>query len=224
VDFEALRASYRPEHVRILFLGESVPAGGTFFYSGNSNLVRHTCEAFAAVFGTPRDAHAFPQVFRDRGCHLVDLCSAPVNGLDRVARRKARNAGIPALARNLRELRPECVVVVGKAIESYCQKALKTGGWVASLFLFCLFPLSAGSRNMFAGFARSCPGCRSRENKTSFGPLSRAGLFDTPAGASTGSATGSPLGDARVAADGVEKAPLKVPVHGHRCRIRRPSA
>mgnify|MGYP001281287515 CR=1 FL=1 len=147
MDFEALRASYRPEHVRILFLGESVPAGGMFFYSGNSNLVRHTCEAFAAVFGTPRDAHAFPQVFRDRGCHLVDLCNAPVNGLDRVARRKARNAGIPALARNLWELRPECVVVVGKAIESYCQKAVKTGGggWHPCFcFAFSRFRQAAG--------------------------------------------------------------------------------
>jgi hypothetical protein len=35
---ESLRQSYRPQQVRVLFVGESPPAGGTFFYRANSNL------------------------------------------------------------------------------------------------------------------------------------------------------------------------------------------
>jgi len=86
VDVEALRARFQPERIRILFVGESLPAGGTFFYNGDSNLVRYTCEAFAAALGTPDGARSFPSVFRDHGCYLVDLRREPVNGLSRAER------------------------------------------------------------------------------------------------------------------------------------------
>jgi hypothetical protein len=38
MDIEALRLSYKPEHIKILFVGESAPASGKFFYKGNSML------------------------------------------------------------------------------------------------------------------------------------------------------------------------------------------
>ena len=48
---EELRRRYRPETVRALFVGESPPAGGTFFYAANSNLYRFTEQAFRAALG-----------------------------------------------------------------------------------------------------------------------------------------------------------------------------
>jgi hypothetical protein len=37
---EALRESFRPKPIRILFVGEAPPASGRFFYSANSGLYR----------------------------------------------------------------------------------------------------------------------------------------------------------------------------------------
>jgi hypothetical protein len=128
VDVETIRVRYRPEHVSVLFVGESPPAGGTFFYNGDSNLVRYTCEAFAEAPGTPRDVQSFPSVFRDRGCYLIDLCLAPVNGLTRSERRRARIAGVQQLADEMRQLRPAAVVVVMKAIEKHVVCALAQAG------------------------------------------------------------------------------------------------
>lgn len=42
------REDYLPDAVQVLFIGESPPAGGTFFYRANSGLYRATREAFAA--------------------------------------------------------------------------------------------------------------------------------------------------------------------------------
>src|SRR5215475_10648558 len=46
---EALRESFRPERIRLLFIGEAPPASGRFFYSRNSGLYRAMREAFAAI-------------------------------------------------------------------------------------------------------------------------------------------------------------------------------
>jgi hypothetical protein len=39
---EVLRGRYRPDVIRVLLVGESPPAGGTFFYAANYNLYRAT--------------------------------------------------------------------------------------------------------------------------------------------------------------------------------------
>ena len=48
---EELRARYRPDKVRVLFVGESPSASGEFFYLGNSRLYH----AFREAFGGPDD-------------------------------------------------------------------------------------------------------------------------------------------------------------------------
>ena len=40
MDIEATRASYRPDRITTLFVGESAPASGDFFYFGNNNMLR----------------------------------------------------------------------------------------------------------------------------------------------------------------------------------------
>jgi len=47
----SLRESFRPTDVKILFIGESPPAGGTFFFAADSNLFRYTNAAFTNVYG-----------------------------------------------------------------------------------------------------------------------------------------------------------------------------
>ncbi|MEW6230545.1 MAG: hypothetical protein AB1700_21080, partial [Bacillota bacterium] len=63
---EQKRQNYQPRDVRVLLIGESPPANGTFFYSGNSNLARYTREAFEAVFGSFGDMTEFLDAFRDQ--------------------------------------------------------------------------------------------------------------------------------------------------------------
>ena len=40
--FEKKRNDFKPSKTKILFVGESRPSGGTFFYDKNSNLYRYT--------------------------------------------------------------------------------------------------------------------------------------------------------------------------------------
>jgi hypothetical protein len=112
---ERTRRGYRPDEVRVLFIGESPPAGGTFFYYANSKLYDATREAFEAAIPALRRADDFLEAFKRLGCYLEDLSPVPVNHLDlkdreqRRQRRALRAEGIKPLARRMR-LRPPLVV------------------------------------------------------------------------------------------------------------------
>jgi hypothetical protein len=45
------RESFRPEKVATLFVGESTPAAGVFFYYGNSGMTRYMRRAIEEVCG-----------------------------------------------------------------------------------------------------------------------------------------------------------------------------
>ena len=49
-DRERLRESYRPERVRVLFVGEAPPASGAFFYRRDSGLYRALSTTFEEAF------------------------------------------------------------------------------------------------------------------------------------------------------------------------------
>ena len=77
-DLEEIRDKYRPKTISILFIGESPPAGGTFFYLANSNLFRYTYEAFRLEFKQMiGDEIEFLNFFKQNGCFLDDLCLEP---------------------------------------------------------------------------------------------------------------------------------------------------
>ena len=63
---ESKRREYKPSNTLVLFVGESPPANGTFFYCGDSNLAWYTREAFEAAFGELGGASQFLETFRDR--------------------------------------------------------------------------------------------------------------------------------------------------------------
>ena len=48
---EVARAHYRPERITTLFVGESAPFSGAFFYYGNSAMTRHMQRAVEFVLG-----------------------------------------------------------------------------------------------------------------------------------------------------------------------------
>jgi hypothetical protein len=48
---EATRARFRPERITTLFVGESAPVGGDFFYYGNNAMLNHVQRALEQALG-----------------------------------------------------------------------------------------------------------------------------------------------------------------------------
>jgi hypothetical protein len=126
--YELLREKFRPRCTRVLFIGESRPANGTFFYRGDSRLAKYTCEAFGPQDGPIPEMSSFLERFRALGCFLVDLCPQPVNHLARRERRRAHRDGESVLASTLSNLRPLAIVVVMTAIAQSVARATQMAG------------------------------------------------------------------------------------------------
>ena len=115
---ERTRRRYKPADIRVLFIGESPPAGGTFFYYANSNLFFATRQAFEAAIPALRKHEDFVAAFAALGCYLEDLSPVPVNDLSltdpaqKRERRELRRNGIPPLARRMRPWSPAVVATV----------------------------------------------------------------------------------------------------------------
>ena len=121
----ALRARYRPALTRVLFVGESSPAGGTHFYRADSNLYRATREAFGVGLSVadPPEREDFLAWFQGLGCWLVDLADHPVDRSAATERTQAVAAGVPALAQVIRDVQPARVVVVLRRIAPAVRRA-----------------------------------------------------------------------------------------------------
>lgn len=118
---EELRQSFRPEHIATLFVGESAPNSGRFFYSGDSSLF----QAMKKAFGNPEN---FLEDFRRRGFYLDDLVLTPVNKLQTRERSRLRKEAVPELAKRLIEYKPVAIVVVMQAIQSIVRDAMHMAG------------------------------------------------------------------------------------------------
>ena len=104
-EFEKIRKSFRPERITTLFVGESAPSGGTFFYNENSNLFRCMKRAF--------DGQAtFLDDFKSSGFYLDDLVLIPVNKLERQDRTALRQQSISTLADRLADYKPMAIVIL----------------------------------------------------------------------------------------------------------------
>jgi hypothetical protein len=156
-NLEQIRSAHRPTQVHTLFVGESPPANGAFFYLGNSNLSRYTADAFASVYGPYPSSNAFLADFRRRGCYLVDLCPDPVNHVAKPARRAAHRAGIPGLAAARRELRPGRIVVVMKAIEDAVLAAREKAELTAVPLAALPFPAQSNQLRYVEGLTAGAP-------------------------------------------------------------------
>jgi hypothetical protein len=118
---EELRKSFYPDGITTLFVGESAPASGRFFYSGNSSLFR----AMKRVFG---NRETFLDDFKRMGFYLDDLVLTPVNKLERRERSRRREEAVPELAKRLVKYKPKAVVVVMRAILPRVRQAMRIAG------------------------------------------------------------------------------------------------
>jgi hypothetical protein len=130
---EELRQKYRPEEVRVLFVGESPPAGGTFFYAGNSNLAKYTRDAFCNAYSiSSMEMSHFLHAFKATWCYLDDLCLEPVNHLkpDDPRRIAARSSGIGPLSKRLTPMSSQlrAIIPVMVCIRRYVISAAEAAG------------------------------------------------------------------------------------------------
>jgi hypothetical protein len=126
---EALRRSFEPERVRVLFVGESPPASGAFFYQADSGLYRSVRRAFCVALPTEVDERDFLNWFRRAGCYLVDLCGTPVDRASPLRRAELCRRGQTRLGRALVRLRPPVMVVLLRRIVPYVEEAVRAVGW-----------------------------------------------------------------------------------------------
>jgi hypothetical protein len=128
-DLESLRHAYKPARVRWLFIGESPPANGTFFYKADSNLSRYTQQAFSIALERKfADGKEFLDSFKAQGCYLIDLCDHPINHLPESEREEQRRRGATSLPERIAEHLPQASIVVMKAIAKYVQPAIGQAG------------------------------------------------------------------------------------------------
>jgi hypothetical protein len=121
---ERRRRQYRPEDVRILFVGEAPPASGLFFYNENSGLYRAIRATFVKALPGFSEAD-FLTSFQSLGCYLVDLCGEPVDQMDVGPRKEICAHDESRLTETIRQLRPKLIVSVVRSIKKNVSHACK---------------------------------------------------------------------------------------------------
>jgi hypothetical protein len=152
MDHEASRQRFIPNEVRLLLIGESPPSGGTFFYSGDSGLLRYTRKAFSSVYprcpDSPSDFLAF---FQQQGCFLDDLCHYPIDHLENRARRAAHHREVTGLAERISAFRPRSIACFVKGIEPAVHMAMVSAGCAHVPFVGLPFAGMGHQRNYVSG-------------------------------------------------------------------------
>ena len=124
MDTESIRKSYQPEKIRLLFIGESPPASGKFFYV-KSGMTTFTQKAFERALNKSfADTPSFLDFFQSKGCYLDDMTEVPVNAMAKGEREAILMAEVMGLSKRLEEYGPEAVIVVMKRIEPYVRLAI----------------------------------------------------------------------------------------------------
>jgi hypothetical protein len=137
---DQLRQKYQPKQIRVLFVGESPPAGGNFFYAGTGNLFKYTKEAFRNVYRIAAGAD-FRRTFQAAGCYLEDLCPEPVNQSTQEGERQdAREHGVRPLSKKVARMAPDVIIPLLKGIEPCVRRAAEAAGLLKRLRPALPFP------------------------------------------------------------------------------------
>lgn len=118
---ESTRRRYLPRKVTTLFVGESAPVSGKFFYRGNTQFFTYVRKALGG------DKN-FLGEFKAKGFFLDDLVHSPVNHLPSAQRRKKLLDAKRYLAKRIARYRPQVVVSVMKSIHDVVADAIAQSG------------------------------------------------------------------------------------------------
>jgi hypothetical protein len=126
---ELLRERYRPTRVRLLFVGESPPASGRFFYQADSGLYRAIRDVFFVALPVLKSTE-FLESFQSLGCYLVDLCGKPVDRLNKYERNRVCAEGEARLTHSIAELQPRIIITLVRSISANVKRAQQQANWV----------------------------------------------------------------------------------------------
>ncbi len=149
-DIEKLRHSFRPDKITVLFVGESAPAGGTYFYLGNSQVYRYLKRAF-------NGDEKFLSEFKEKGYFLDDLVLEPINDKTRAARRRFHENAVSSLAERLTVYRPLAVISLLKFIEEPVRDAVLMAGLSQVPYFSVPFPGNGRQKEFEQEIARIIP-------------------------------------------------------------------
>ena len=130
-EVEAIRARYRPERIKTLFVGESAPHNGTFFYCGNTTMLRQMKRAVEEALGESSD---FLRTFKAYGWYLDNLVLEPVNQLPKSQRSAKCLVAQNSLMHRIKEYQPLAIVSLLLGIENIVNAAAITAGSDARRF------------------------------------------------------------------------------------------
>jgi hypothetical protein len=131
ITVEKARKDHRPNRITTLFVAESAPAGGTFFYHGNGHLGRYLRRSIEEVL--PGDG-GFLERFQSYGWYLDDLVLTAVNQLTPRERRAAHLGAAQDLQRRIAEYRPMAIVCLLKSIGPVVRAAASRAGFDGPFF------------------------------------------------------------------------------------------
>jgi hypothetical protein len=136
-DYATAREKYRPDKIRILFVAESPPSSGGYFYFpntiGKDHLFRETMKALKLwptrkAMSKGVDKRPLLEEFRSRGFFLIDTCEVPVDKLPAGQRHEAINRDAPGLAARAQALHPDHIIIVKKTVYLPIRDALQRAG------------------------------------------------------------------------------------------------
>ncbi len=134
-DLEKVRLSFRPQRITTLFVGESPPHSGTFFYNHDSGLYRRVKKAFG-------NGENFLSEFKAKGFFLDDLVLYPINQIkDKKERNEHRRKGVPMFASRMKDDRPAAVVALMLEIEPMVVDARDQAGLSSVPLYVTHFPI-----------------------------------------------------------------------------------
>ena len=142
---ETVRRSFRPERITTLFVGESAPHSGDFFYCGNTGMQTYMRDVVEQAFG-PTDN--FLKTFQSYGWYLDDLVLEPVDkGFSKLARKAKCLGAIESLAKRIAVYQPQAIVSALKGIEPFVVAAAI--GAQSSAPRYCVSFAGNGHQNKF---------------------------------------------------------------------------
>jgi hypothetical protein len=150
---EAVRARYRPKRITTLFVGESAPYSGKFFYVGDTAMLRNMRLAVELALGKGDN---FLERFKSYGWYLDDLVLTPVNGLPKSERISKCLDARKNLADRIAEYKPQAIVSLLLVIKPFVDDAANMAGSNAPRHVVP-FPGMGHQRRFQAAMARLIP-------------------------------------------------------------------
>jgi hypothetical protein len=135
--YSVARNKYKPRSIGVLFIAESPPSSGGYFYSektiGKDHLFRETMKALefwpsSRPMRKGCDKRSMLSEFRSLGFFLIDTCEFPVDKLRPRERRLSTIRGALTLPGRVDALCPDRILIVKKTVFKPAIQALsKTG-------------------------------------------------------------------------------------------------